>query len=291
MPFRWTSPATGVYIAGMSLKHDLQFIVEIARGAGQLVRQQYGHVERLTKTHIAANDEAVTEADRASQRFIVAGLKQRFALDGIIGEESDTGTSITADIADPMGRNWVIDPIDGTNNFIAGLGNFAVCIGLLDRGNPVLGVVYDVTRDEMYAAAAGFGATVNHRTIRAASTPMGNASLLMLTSNLLDQDGHCPGWACKWIGQTAWKTRILGSAALEAVQVAAGVAHGAVTVNGKLWDAAAPAAIVREAGGVITDLAGRDIFPFDLRQYQGAKVPFLAAGPAAHAMLLREFQQ
>jgi fructose-1,6-bisphosphatase/inositol monophosphatase family enzyme len=70
--------------------------------------------------------------------------------------------------------------------------------------------------------------------------------------------------------------------------VAAGVAHGAVTVNGKLWDAAAPAAIVLEAGGVMTDLKGRPIFPFDLNRYQGAKVPFLAAGPAAHPVLLRE---
>jgi fructose-1,6-bisphosphatase/inositol monophosphatase family enzyme len=84
------------------------------------------------------------------------------------------------------------------------------------------------------------------------------------------------------------KARILGSAALEAVQVAAGVAHGAVTVNGKLWDVTAPAAIVLEAGGKISDLRGNPIFPFDLHQYQGAKVPFLAAGPAAHSSLLKD---
>jgi myo-inositol-1(or 4)-monophosphatase len=92
------------------------------------------------------------------------------------------------------------------------------------------------------------------------------------------------------IGQTAWKTRILGSAALDAIQVAAGVAHAAVTVNGKLWDIAAPAAVVLEAGGVMTDLAGKPIFPFNLRNYQGAKVPFLAATPKAHPTLLSETQ-
>jgi fructose-1,6-bisphosphatase/inositol monophosphatase family enzyme len=85
--------------------------------------------------------------------------------------------------------------------------------------------------------------------------------------------------------------RILGSAALEAVQVGAGVAHGAVTVNGKLWDIVAPAAIVLEAGGVVTDLTGKPIFPFNLRGYQGAKVPFLAAGARAHAELLREITE
>ena len=81
-------------------------------------------------------------------------------------------------------------------------------------------------------------------------------------------------------------SRILGSAALEATYVAAGVAHAAVTVNGKLWDVAAAAAMVLEAGGVMTDLTGRAIFPFDLAHYQGAKVPFLAAAPAAQQPLL-----
>ena len=73
--------------------------------------------------------------------------------------------------------------------------------------------------------------------------------------------------------------------------VAAGVAHAAVTVNGKLWDVAAAAALVIEAGGVITDLDGKPIFPFDLQRYSGAKVPFLAAGPKAHMPLLEFIQK
>jgi fructose-1,6-bisphosphatase/inositol monophosphatase family enzyme len=112
----------------------------------------------------------------------------------------------------------------------------------------------------------------------------------MLTSNLIDPRGGCPSWAARWIAQTIWKIRILGSAAVEAVQVAAGVSHGAITVNGKLWDCVAPAAIVIEAGGVVTDLAGRSIFPFDLACYAGAKVPFLAAAPHAHAALVQEIR-
>jgi myo-inositol-1(or 4)-monophosphatase len=271
----------------MSLQHDLQYATDLARGAGRVILDHYGKVARLTKTHSATTDEAVTDADRAAHRYIVAGLRQRFANDGLIGEESDSGTSITADIPNPNGRVWVIDPIDGTNNFISGLGNFAVCIGLLDAGQPILGVVYDVCRDEMYCAARGQGAWRGTKAITVPATPLSDSSMLMMTSNLLIMD-RTPNWACRWIGQTNWKVRILGSAALEAIQVAAGVAHGAVTVNGKLWDIAAPAAIVLEAGGLITDLAGRDVFPFDTTRYQGAKVPFLAAGPAAQPMLLRE---
>jgi len=275
----------------MSYQQDLQYAVDLARGAGKIVLEHYGRVLRLTKTHIATTYEAVTDSERMSQRFIVAWLRKRYPGDGIVGEESDSGTSITFDAPDPKGRVWVIDPIDGTNNFIAGMGAFCVCIGLMEAGMPMVGVVYDVTRDEVYCAAKGHGAWRGAKGIQAPQDPLGDASMLMLTSNLLNKAGKLPAFVGHWLGQTNWKIRILGSAALEAVTVAAGVAHGAVTVNGKLWDIAAPAAIVLEAGGVITDLTGKVIFPFDLRGYQGAKVPFLAAGPAAHPVLLEQVKR
>jgi myo-inositol-1(or 4)-monophosphatase len=271
----------------MSLAHDLQFTVETARAAGKVAMDHWGQVARLTKTHSMTTDEAVTEADRATQRLIVAALRKRFPGEGIIGEENDTGSAITAEIPDPMGRTWVIDPIDGTNNYINGYGTFAVCIGLLEKGRPILGVVYDVARDAMYAAATGEGAWLGSKRLQVQQTPLADSSMLMLTSNLIDKAGRCPAWACKWIGQTNWKVRMLGSAAMEAIHVASGVAHGAVTVNGKLWDVAAAAAVVLEAEGVVTDLKGQPIFPFKLDQYSGAKVPFLAAAPAAHSELVR----
>lgn len=275
----------------MPLKDDLGFLLPVARSAGAIAHEHYGKVARLTKTHAAADDEAVTLADRAVQAHIVAALRKQFPGDGIIGEEDESGAGITVDCKDPLGRNWVIDPIDGTNNFIAGLGHFAVCIGLLDQGHPVLGVVYDVTRDEMYAAAKGCGATLNGKPIAAQTGPMSPASMLMMTSNLIKKDGTAPAWATRFISQTNWKLRILGSAAVEAVLVARGVAHAAITVNGKLWDCVAPAAIVLEAGGMITDLAGAAIFPFDLRHYNGAKVPYVSAGPAAGETILREMAE
>src|SRR4051794_30385502 len=167
----------------MNFSHDLQYAVELARGAGKIILDHYGKVERLTKTHVAASSEAVTEADRASQRFIVAGLRKRYADDGIVGEESETGESITFESQNPRGRNWVIDPIDGTNNFIAGLGNFAVCIGLMDGGEPVLGVVYDVTRDLMYTAARGEGAWLGSKRLEAPTSELSDSSMIMFTSN------------------------------------------------------------------------------------------------------------
>ncbi len=267
----------------MSPDSELQLVMDVARGAGKIVAEHYGKVARLTKRQA----EAVTDADRASQRFIVSELTKRFPTDGFIGEENETGDAITFEHVNPRGRVWVIDPIDGTNNFVAGLGNFAVCIGLLVEGSPVLGVVLDVTRNEMYAAARGHGAWLNDRRIHALNTPLNDSSILMTTSNFSSPTG-CPAWAVRWFSQTEWKIRMIGSAALEAVSVAAGVAHGAVTLNGKLWDAVAPNAIVLEAGGIVSDLKGKPVFPFDLTGYTGAKVPFLAAAPAAHPVLLKD---
>ena len=277
-----SSPSTARYADELALATDL------ARRAGTVAMGFYGKVERLTKTHETTTDEPVTMADRAAQRLIVAGLRERYPDDGIIGEESDTGDAITADNLQPDGRNWVIDPIDGTNNFIVGLGCWAVCIGLLDAGRPVAGVVFDVTRDVMYAGAQGGGATANGEACRVKGDGLSSASVLMLTSNLLCPDGKCPGWATRWIGQTDWKVRMLGTAALESAMVGAGVAHGAITVNGKLWDCVAPAAFTLAAGGAVTKLDGGDLFPFDVAGYKGRKVPFVTAAPEARAELVRE---
>ena len=224
----------------MQYHSDVLSALSIARSAGELVRSHYRKVERLTKTHQAATDEAVTIADRQSQALIVRELRKQFPGDGIIGEESETGEDITFECPDPNGRVWVIDPIDGTNNFVAGLDYFAVCIALLDRGEPVAGVVYHVGQNKAYYASRGDGAFVDGERIECLETPMNDQSILVLTANVLDKNGCMPPYACRWLGQTKWKIRCLGSAALDAMLVAAGVAHAAITINGKLWDVAAP---------------------------------------------------
>lgn len=272
---------------GSPFANDLQVAIAAAREAGVRVAEHAcDGVKRLTKTHEATTDEAVTVADREAQAIVVAALRKHFPTDGIIGEESEDGSSITADIRDPRGRNWVIDPIDGTNNFIVGLGNYAVCIGLLVKGEPVLGVVFDVSRNMLYAGAKGLGVTANGEPITLIEDEVSQASVLMMTSNLLDQNDKAPAWATVFLNQTDLKVRILGTAALEAVMVAAGVAQAAITVNGKLWDAVAPCALILANGGVVTDFAGKNVFPYDVTNYRGAKVPFLGATAQAHPILL-----
>jgi fructose-1,6-bisphosphatase/inositol monophosphatase family enzyme len=274
---------------------DLAYVVDLARRAGELILDGYGRVQREMKTSAGERIhgwdpvEAVTEADRASQRLIIEGLRARFPDDGVIGEESEDGSGITNRAPKRGERVWVIDPIDGTNNYVAGLGCFAVCIALLERGRPTLGVVYDVTRSLAYAAADGH-AWAGERETRALDAPMSDRSLVMLTCNLLDRRGQLPAFIGRWLASSPWKFRMLGSAALEAVHVGSGVAHAAITVNGKLWDVAAAAAVILAAGGSVTDFAGGNVFPFPTSGYTGAKVPFLAAAPGGHAAVLAEIQ-
>lgn len=267
---------------------DMIWLNDLARRGGALAREQRGQVERLLKR----GEEAVTEADRAVQRLIVAELTQRFPKDGIIGEENDDGSAITNRPPTSGNRVWVIDPIDGTNNYIAGYGAFAVCIGLLVDGMPVWGVVHDITRDESFIGDTTTGAWhvragTWHPTSAQSELP-GPQSLLMITSNLLIA-GALPAWAVRLLTICPWKLRMLGSAALECAHVGAGTACGAITLNGKLWDVVAAAAVVLAAGGRITDFTGNNVFPFDLTGYSGGKVPFLAASPGAKAVLLAEF--
>jgi myo-inositol-1(or 4)-monophosphatase len=141
----------------MSIQHDLQYVTELGARAARVALDHYGKVERLTKTHAATTDEAVTDADRAAQRYVVAGCGSGLARTGSWGR-SRTRVAITAEIPDAGGRVWVIDPIDGTNNFIAGWGRSRSASGCWRRGGRWLGVVYDVTRDEMYWRRAGRGA-------------------------------------------------------------------------------------------------------------------------------------
>ncbi len=281
------NPRLRLYTPDMTLKEDLQFAVALARRSGQLARDYYGKVKRLTKR----NDEAVTDADRACQKLIYEAIRPRFPGDGFIGEENDTGLAITSEIPNPAGRVWVVDPIDGTNNFIAGFGHFATCIGLLDAGRPVLGVVYDVMEDVMYAAARGEGMSVNDRRTQVNGDPLSDSSFVMSSSNLIDANGRAPSWPARWLGRTPWKMRVIGSAALDGAHVAAGIAHGAITIHGKLWDVVAPAALVIEAGGLVTDTQGKAVFPFNLERYSGARVPNLMASPSAQETLLRELRE
>lgn len=274
------------------LPADLVWTLTQARLAAADAAVHLGTAERLTKTHATTSAEAVTEHDRAVQRRLIAAIQTRFPDDGLLGEESDDGDGITNLPAIRGNRVWVIDPLDGTNNFVAGFGAVGVCVGRLNAGMPDLGVVHDLARGETWCGMAGHGAWRvvgdTAHPVHACPGPLTAKSLVMLTSNLLDRSGHLPPAVLAWLKQITWKPRMLGSAALEAALVGGGIAHAAYSPNAKLWDLVAAAGVVLAAGGVVTSPQGEAIFPFEVRGYTGGKVPFLVGGPAAHRELVHD---
>jgi myo-inositol-1(or 4)-monophosphatase len=299
-----TTNASGHHDASLAqIPAELAEIVTLARRAGDLAMGGFGRSERLLKTSAGAaiagieQVEAVTAYDRAVQKLIVEHLRARHPGDGIIGEENEAG-GITAMNATAGETAWVIDPIDGTNNYVAGFAAFAVCIARMDAGMPVLGVVHDPVRGVTYAGIQlgvnKVGAwVISAGGARPVTVQPGSAdgrALVMMTCNLMDRHGRLPGFITHWLLRAPWRMRMLGSAAMECAEVGAGTAHAALTINGKLWDVAAAAAVVLAAGGVVTDLTGKPRFPYATANYDGAKVPFLAGGPKAHAELLADIR-
>ena len=178
---------------------------------------------------------------------------------------------------------WIVDPLDGTNNFAIGLPLFVVSVGVFRNGSPYAGVIYDPCRDELYSARRGEGARRNGTPIAVTTAPVdANAMFGMLTLVA----PPLPSYAARWF--ESHKCRDLGALALHIAYVAAGYLHWTVGFRSKLWDFAAGSALVLEAGGRVTDLAGNDLFPMDLAAESGANTPILVSNGAAHEALLAQ---
>ena len=218
----------------------------LARAAGALLREGYGTA--LQVEYKSAID-LVTEYDRRCEALILAGLRGAFPGHGILGEESGR----TAGDA----YEWLVDPLDGTTNFAHGYPMFAVSLALTYQGRLAAGVVYDPLRDELFAAEAGAGATLNGRRLRVSEvTDLGRA--LLNTGFAYDvrttARNNLPEFTAFLLRAQA--VRRAGSAALDCAYVGAGRAEGYWEFGSKPWDLGAGALVTLEAGGRVTTAEG-----------------------------------
>jgi len=227
---------------------ELNIAITAARRAGGLLWMHFDRgVETLTKS---SPIDLVTEADKASEAVIVSILAEAFPDHRIVAEEGG-GNSIKSECV------WLVDPLDGTTNFAHGYPHFSVSIGLLCEGIAVVGVVYDVMRNELFTVVRGAGAWLNGRPIRVSRTPTLDRSLLVTgfpydrqtdSQNNLDLFG-------KFLIQAHGVLRT-GSAALDLAAVASGRLDGYWELKLSPWDSAAGIMLVIEAGGRVTDFTG-----------------------------------
>lgn len=229
---------------------DTQFVdaaVQAARLAGDVLQEWAGKFTVKHKSHAA---DLVTEADLAAQNVIYEALHGQFADHGFLGEEGlqqDGGASK---------YRWVIDPLDGTSNYVHGYPAYAVSIGLEHQGELVAGVIFDPNKDEMFTAAKGQGAALNGRPLHVSDTNQLSQSMLVASFPPgVKNDGPEIARFLNVLPQAQTIHRT-GSAALNLAYIAAGRMEGYWSTSLKAWDMAAGVLIVREAGGQVTACDG-----------------------------------
>jgi myo-inositol-1(or 4)-monophosphatase len=216
--------------------------------------------------------DRVTDVDVAVQRALVEGIRRRFPADGVVGEE------VALAEVDDREFVWVVDPLDGTNNYALGIPCFAVSVGILRDGRPYAGVVHDPNTGLTCWAARKGGAFRDGRALAVEPRSLTEASNIAVRAPL---DPELEPVLVGWLERH--KLRGFGSVALHLALAATGSLDLVQDHRATLWDIAAGAVILEEAGGVITDPAGHELFPPDDSAYRGRAMPFLAGNPAAHS--------
>jgi myo-inositol-1(or 4)-monophosphatase len=203
--------------------------------------------------------DLVTEADLASQQAIRTFLAQRYPGHGFLGEEDKASQHRPGPDAPPT---WIVDPLDGTTNYVHDFPLYCVSIGLQVGGEIVVGVVHEPLRDEMFSAARGHGAWLNDR--RLATTRADRLEEALLTtgfpSDLRGREGTLDWW--RHFSYKAQSLRRTGSTALNLAYLAAGRCDAYYAFDNHVWDVAGGLVVVREAGGVVTNVDGSPFDPY-----------------------------
>lgn len=230
---------------------------EVAVRAGAHLRDRYGRVADI-RTEFKGRRDLVTEADREAERIVVEGLLAAFPGDSVLAEE---GVLTERGRASGNSENlWIVDPLDGTTNFVHGLPFFCVAVALCHRGRPVLGVVHAPVLDETFVAVSGSGATRNGARLEVSSTAS-LADALLATGFSYNRNEPGADDNARRVAAVLPLCRDLrrfGSAQLDLCMTAAGSIDGYWELELAPYDVAAGAVVVMEAGGRVTDLEGGD---------------------------------
>ena len=231
--------------------NDLELAVGAARAGGAILRDGF---DRGVTAHYKRRFDPVTEIDHASEAAVLSIISEHRPDDAILAEESGSTT--------PRERTWIVDPLDGTVNFVHGIPHVAVSVGLWESDQPLAGVIYDPLRDECFSAAVGQGAHLNGSRISVSETDNLDRSVTA-TGFPYDHGEYADEYAAVLgaVLSSVNGIRRFGSAALDLAWVAAGRYEAYWELGLQPWDQAAGILIVREAGGRVTDFTGKDSLP------------------------------
>jgi myo-inositol-1(or 4)-monophosphatase len=240
---------------------NLRDWLRAAEEAARLGAEKLEHWRTKFSVREKARADLVTEADLASQVAIREFLQAAFPTHGFLGEEETPGV-IRGRIAAAAPPTWIVDPLDGTANYVHDVPAYCVSIGLMVGGKLVVGVILDPRQHELFRAARGLGATLNGKPIAVSSVAKLSHGLIStgFPPEFKAQERNLAMW--RIFAQHAQALRRTGSTALNLAYVAAGRFDGYWAFDNHVWDVAAGVVIVEEAGGLITRSDGSTLDPF-----------------------------
>lgn len=251
------------------MRRELEVAIEASRAAGAVIRTIY---DTAFEVRQKGHDNPVTEADLQANERIHSIIRSAFPNDGWLSEE-------TRDDARRLGRPrvWIVDPLDGTKEFVQHVPEFCVCISLVEQGEPIVGVSYDPIRDEVFAAERGAGTSVNG-VATGVSTEATLSNARVLASRSEDKRGEWEAF------KPHMHVALTGSVAFKLALVAAGRADATFSLTPKNeWDICAGTLLITEAGGRMTD---RDGQPLRFNQRETVRSGLVASNGVLHRPLM-----
>ncbi|WP_195891903.1 inositol monophosphatase family protein [Neobacillus dielmonensis] len=245
------------------------------REAGEKIRSSFDQTLDI-QTKSNPND-LVTNMDKEIEQFFIRKIKQEYSDHKILGEEG-----FGDQLESMQGIVWLIDPIDGTMNFIHQQRNFAISLGVYEDGVGKVGLVYDVVHDELYHARRGNGAFLNKKPIPLLEKATVKEAIIALNATWVMKNHRIDHNLLIPLARDARGTRSYGSAALELIFVATGRVDAYISLRLAPWDYAGGAVIVEELGGIITNLRGERL---DCLSQDSV----FAAKPGLHQTILEEY--
>lgn len=258
----------------------LSSMLDVAQGAARQAGVYALGRQGTVTSSLKSEGQLVTEVDHVCQAMIVEQVRCYFPQHGILAEEGPDGNLLKIPPAPDCDYWWVIDPIDGTRNYAYGLPIFAILIGVLHQGVPIMGVIYLPYLHDLYYAITGQSAFRNDAVIQVCPEPLHAESIVGLPCRHANSMDSPIAELIKFCPIT-----VLGSAGIHYAFLAQGSLTATVSYDVRLWDIVAGAAIATAAGAIITQPDGRPRFPVDPRMYSGGPFPTLAAAKNSYKKL------
>ncbi|WP_309087496.1 MULTISPECIES: inositol monophosphatase family protein [unclassified Domibacillus] len=252
-----------------------QMVKRWIQEAGTNIRASF--TDSLTIQAKSNPNDLVTNVDQETERFFIENIRSHFPDHRILGEEGQGDQIKSLD-----GVIWIIDPIDGTMNFVHQQRNFAISIGIYEDGIGRLGYIYDIVHDELYHARKGHGAWMNDTPLQKLEQVPVETAILGISATWLINNRHFDQNKLIQLAKDVRGVRSYGSAALELAYVASGRLSAYITMRNAPWDFAGGKMIVEEAGGIVSTISGEEIDMLSIN-------PVFAAAPGLYEDILKKY--